>query len=308
MVSSTPARAEAVVLDRIVAVVNDDIVLESELARFMQTDPAVLTELQKLGGGATEESVARKLLELRPIALDALIALRLKLSEAPRFQLSATDNEIDTYIGNLARNNGMASVTDLRKAVEDSGQYGGWEDYRQTLKEQILSYKVESILAAYTVNDAQVRERYDKLSVSEDAKVEVLRFVFRPDSDEATDRDRSYADAKVVARRLNAAEDPVKIAAELGQSEEQRTIGKKDVPPAIEEALFAAHKGEVVGPLVAGQGFVVYKVIQTIDSGLVGFEQAKEQLRQQLEEEARVKAIDDLHEQLRARAHIDIRL
>jgi parvulin-like peptidyl-prolyl isomerase len=64
----------------------------------------------------------------------------------------------------------------------------------------------------------------------------------------------------------------------------------------------------VVGPLESGQGFVVFVVEKVITSDVLGFEQAKEALRQQISDEVRIKAEADLREQLRGRAHVDIRL
>jgi peptidyl-prolyl cis-trans isomerase SurA len=72
--------------------------------------------------------------------------------------------------------------------------------------------------------------------------------------------------------------------------------------------LFGAAAGDVVGPLESGQGYVVFVVEKVITSDVLGFEQAKEALRQQITDEVRAKAEADLREKLRGRAHVDIRL
>ena len=174
----TSSAAEAVTLDRVVAVVNDDVILDSELRRAIELDPTVAVELQQLGTSATPQQRALKQKELRARVLDALIEHRLIMAEAPRFQLTATDSDVEAYLQNLAQRNGMASVDELRKAVDDSGQFGSWAEYRQKLREDIVVYKVQNVLAAPVVTDAQVRERYRKMSRGEEAKVEVIMNCF----------------------------------------------------------------------------------------------------------------------------------
>ena len=90
LIMQTEAAAEGMVLDRVVAVVNDDIILESDLALWMVYDEDVAAEMQKLQN-PTEDQVLRKYDELRPMALDELIGRRLMLTHAAQFQLGATE-------------------------------------------------------------------------------------------------------------------------------------------------------------------------------------------------------------------------
>ena len=97
---------------------------------------------------------------------------------------------------------------------------------------------------------------------------------------------------------------------ELGREEDEwkRTVGRGDIAPALEDAVFAAQKGAVVGPLGSGQGYVVYRIVEQLESAALGYEEAKDRIREQLENEAYLKAEADLREQLRAKAHVDVRL
>ncbi len=306
--AAAAAEGGAVTLDRIVAVVNDELILQSELDRAVDTDPFVLAELQKLGSSATPQQLEIKRRELRAEVLDQLITTQLMLAEAPRFQLTASDQDVQSYLENLAARNNMASVDELRKAVESSGQFGTWAEYKQKLREEILIYKVQNVLAAPVVTDAQVRERYRMMSKGEEAKVLALRYVFKPAQATAAAKDAALSEAKQVARRLGAGEDPAAVAESTGRPAEEQMLTRREVAPAIGDALFAGKPGEIVGPLPSGQGFVVFMIEEVKASDLVGFEEAKDGLRAQLEAEAIEKGGQELREQLRARAHIDIRL
>lgn len=304
--ASSARAAEPVVLDRIVAVVNDDIILNSDLDKWMLYDEAIMFELSKMQN-ASEEQLARKFVELRPQALDNLIGRKLMLEQAGTFQITATAQEEEVYLQTLARNAKMSGIPELKRAVEESGRYGTWAQYKHKLHEDIILYKLENALLQVVVSDQQILDRYRELSKGEEAKMEVHRLVFRASEDPA-ERDRVFKQAKQIVRRLGAGEALEEVAAELGQSPEPETVSRSSVSRPIGERLFKAKAGDVVGPLRSGQGYVVFVVDDVIASDLLGFEEAKERLRQQIENEARAEAKADLIERLRGRAHVDIRL
>jgi peptidyl-prolyl cis-trans isomerase SurA len=303
----TETRADPLVLDRVVAVVDDEIVLESDLDLWLIFDDNVRLELSKIEN-PTEAQIIAKLTEMRPKALDELIGRMLLLKQAATFQIKATDAELDNYLASLARQAQLPGIPELKRAVEESGQYGSWAQYTGKLREDIALYKLEGMLLNVAVSDAQVLERYRQLSKGEEGEVEVFRFSFRPESDEAAASDAAYKQAKAAVRRLSEGEDPAKLAEELGQSNEVETLTRDDVSRPIGERLFTAEAGQVIGPLESGQGFVVFKVEKVVSSELLGFEEAKAELEAQLFEEGYEKARIELREQLRSRAHVEIRL
>lgn len=310
-VCSIPRGASAgprVRLDRVVAVVNDDVILYSELERTTNGHPLLHEALSQLPSNASPQMREQKRRDVEARVLDELIDFTLMKAEAAKFSITVDEEDLRRGLENVARSNGL-TVAELRTQVEASDEYGSWEEYRDELRDQILLYKVPHYLATWSVSEAQVREHYRKMTRDESAKVKVEQFVFTPKSQGSTDRDQAFARAQAVARRLRDGEAPDRIAAELGDTFERvRTIGRGDVAPAMEDAIFAAKKNQVVGPLASGQGYVVYKVVEKIESAALSYEQAKDRIRQQLEEEAYFKAEQELRRQLRAKAHVDIRL
>ncbi len=311
LTASLAEAGEPVVLDRIVAVVNDEIILQSDLDLWMVYDEVVQQEIMALASAkAPEAKIMAKFEELRPQALDELIARRLMLAQAPTFgaQFSASDAELDAYLQSLARGAGMSGIPELEQAVEQSRQYGTWKQYTNKLREDIILFKFEGALVNVAVSDAQVLERYRQLSKGEEGELAVRRIEFQPTSEDASASDAAFKQAKLAVRRIRAGESLETIASELGQSGEVETIKRSDVARPIGERLFAAQAGQVIGPLQSGQGFVVFEIEEVIKSDLLGFEEAKEALREQLQNEAVAKGKRELREQLRSRAHVDIRL
>lgn len=308
VLAARSAAAEPVVLDRIVAVVNDDIILQSDLDEWMLYDERVGAELLTLQQqNASQEAIARRYDELLPQALDELVARKLMLEQAPTYQINATEAEVETYLQSLARNAGLGGVPELQRAVEDSQRYGTWAQYRAKLHDDIIIYKFLNAFLNVAVSDQQVLDRYRQLSKGEEARMRVRRLSFASSEDPA-ERDAQLKLAKSIIRRLGQGEDVEDIAEELELDAEPEEVTRSSVSRLIGERLFAAEAGDVVGPFESGQGYVVFVVEKVITSDLLGFEQAKEALREQITQEVRDKAEADLREQLRGRAHVDIRL
>ncbi len=304
----SPAHAEPTLLDGIAAVVNDDIVLISQLEREVNVSPYLAQALQSLGPSATPQQAEQLRREVRAEVLDELIEVQLIKREAARFQITISETDVDHYIKQMTQQNGFSSVDQLRTAVLESGQFGSWADYRQMVRDQILVYQTTGALTNYKVSEAQVREHYRKMARDVDAKVEVAQLVFNPPAGQGEAREGVYTQAQAIARRLRAGEEVEVIAAELGQDEVVQELGRGKVAPQLEDAIFAAKQGQVVGPLASGQGFVVYKILSRDDAEVLSFEQARDRIRAMLEQEALERASKEFREQLRAKAHIDIRI
>lgn len=304
---AAPAGATTV-LDRIVAVVNDEVILLSELEGKLQQSPVLEEALNQYGRNPTQQQIEQATREARSRVLDELIDQLLIKKEAARFQLSVTEAEVDRYLEQIAQANNLKGIAELREAIEQSGQLGTWADYRQDTKDDLLVFQTTRALANVAVTDAQVREQYRKMVRGEDIKVDIERFLFTTDVTSAAARDVSYAKAQAAARRMRAGEEPAAVAAEFAMPNTRATLARGEVAPSIEDAIFAARVNEVVGPLETGQGYLVVKVLRHDAGSVLTFDQAKDRIRQQLENEAFTKAVADLRTSLRAKAHIDPRL
>ncbi len=302
------AAAIRVSLDRVAAVVNDEVVLLSELSRATDRHPMLREALSQLPANAPQSAIDEQRAEVEALVLDELIHLVLVRAEATRFDIKVTDAEVQAALANIASTNNL-SVEELRKQVEASEEFESWTEYTSELKDQILALRVSQTLATWSVSEAQIREYYRKMTKDESAKVALEQFTFSPKSSETADRDRAFAAAQAAGRRLREGETGEVLAAELGRSEDyQRTVGRGDIAPALEDAVFAAKLGDIVGPLASGQGYVVYRVTEQLASAALGYEQAKDRIRDQLENEAYFKAEQELRNQLRAKAHVDVRI
>lgn len=307
MAIAWPSWAESVVVDRVVAVVDNTIVLKSELDRATERHPMLEEALARLPENASPALVEERRRDVEAKVLDELIDMALIRAEADKYDLRVSEADIDRAARELASNYGL-TFEELKSQVEQSADYGSWAEYREDLRDQILQVKVPHYLTSWSVSDAQVREHYRKLTKDETAKVKVAQFSFVPASQDSTAQDRAFAQAQVLGRKLRDGADENELLEQNSAVAQVRAIDRRDLAPALADSVFAAKAGEVLGPLASGQGYVVFKVLEHQASGALSFEDAKERIRDQLESEAFLKAQTDFREQLRAKAHIDIRI
>lgn len=307
--ASEPAagRGARIELDRVAAVVGDEVILSSELLRSAARHPLMQEGMASLPAGASPKMIQQKSREVTAKVLDELIDLALMRAEAVKFDIQISEDEVDNAVADIAKQYQL-TMDELRKQVVASPEYGSWADYRGEVRDQILQYRLPQYLATWSVSEAQVREHYRKMTKDESAKVGVRQLVFNPPTQKSGDRDRVFAKAQAAARALRDGTEMDEVAAGLGQESPNRSVGRGDVAPAIEDALFEAKDTQIVGPLASGQGYVVFQVLQHVESAALDYEKAKDRIRQQLEAEAFIKAQNELRTQLRAKAHIDIRL
>ena len=103
-------RAEGVLLDRVVAVVNDEVVLQSELEVALRMSPQLQERIGQLGQSATPQQAEQVMREERANTLNDLIKNLLVKKEAARFQIEVSEGEVDRYLQSLAQQNNFQSI------------------------------------------------------------------------------------------------------------------------------------------------------------------------------------------------------
>jgi len=133
-------------LDRIVAIAEDDVILQSELDRAVaQIQAQYRSNPQQLPPADV----------LRSQVLDRLIMARLQIQRAQSTGIRVTDNDVDQAIQRIAQSNNI-DITQLRGALARDGV--DYDDFRKQTKEQILVQRLQQRImqGAGQVSDAEV--------------------------------------------------------------------------------------------------------------------------------------------------------
>jgi len=295
--------AGAAVVERIVAVVNDDIILLSEVegrAKFAAAENPT----------ANPDKVNRDVLE-------GLIDERLIAQEAVTLKIEVDRLEVDRAVDEVKRQHKITQA-ELEEALRAQGMT--ISSYREDLRNHILRLKVLNlqVRSRVSVSDEDVRKAYEQnlRTTGTDVKVRVRQILVAiPPDSPRTLRDARRAQAIQLGERVRAGEDLGELAKQLSDDPSTRAEGgdlgyvaRSALPPEVGEVVFAMKVGEVRGPIYSDLGAHIAQVLDRKASEARPFDEVKEELRRQIhgqevEKQTRLWLVD-----VRRRAHVDDRL
>jgi len=142
-----PARAQEVrQLDEIVALVEDDIIMRSELDIAIE---GIVQRIQASGGTLPPQNLLEKQV------LERLINRKLQVQRALRTGIRVSDADIDQAMMNLARQNGI-TVSQMRQVLESDGE--NFAEFRRSIGEEIMSERLRQRIVSSMdpVSDTEV--------------------------------------------------------------------------------------------------------------------------------------------------------
>jgi peptidyl-prolyl cis-trans isomerase SurA len=301
--ASRPASAE--VVERVVAVVNDEAIFLSELRRragpFL--DRAMSAPSQTARMAAIEALYAQ--------LLERMVQEELFIQAADRMQVSVTRAEVDRAIGNVQRQAGLADA-DFWAAVE--GQGFTPEQYRADVRRQLLRLKVLNNWARNRVNitEEQVRQRYD-MSVARQRRSSTYNtdqiFVEIPAGAGATEVAEARARAQAIRDAIETDEDfDAAMAAHDGGN--LGWLSQGDLPQSVENVVLALDVGEVSQPVRGPAGFQIFRLRERDQAGAGApvYADVRMQIYQEMMEEAMTHQEEIFLAELRRQAVVDVRL
>lgn len=304
------AAAEARVVEKIVAVVGEEVILQSEVE---ERAAPLMTDVASISDAAQREARAGA---VRREILERLIDEQLLLQQAAELKLSVSSEEIDRSIEQIKKDYGLTDQA-LRDELRRTGMT--MAGYRQNTRREILKYRVLSaaVWSRVTVTDKELQDYYDR-NLKSGANVEVCaRTVFLSipeNADNATVLEKEKA-AKKILERAQAGDDFVTLAKEHSEDPATRSdggdlgcFGKGMMPKPTEELVFSMKPGEVRGPIRVDRGFHVIKLVDRKVGDVKPLEEIKDELRQQIIQKERERATKSFLSELRKRTLVDVRL
>jgi len=261
------ARAQAATaepLDRIVAVVDEDVVLQSELAGKVNQ---VMTQY----ASTPQQLPPRDVLERQ--VLDRLILQKLQLSRADSNGVKVSDAEVDQALTGLAAQNKM-DLSQLRMAVQQQGM--DYEQFRRSVRDELLVQRlrqrvvqsrvqvsdaeVETLLKNGTLHRGQLHLGYILVSVPDGATPEQIETA-RKKADDTKQQIDGGMDFAAAAIRYSDAPNALE-GGDLGWR------NADEFPQAFTEASDKLQEGQVSAPIRGPNGFHIIKLLgKRADSG-----------------------------------------
>lgn len=256
------ANAQRVLLDKIIAIVDDDVVLKSELdERILEITAAA----QRSGQPLPEDRE-----QFESDILEALIVENIQMQLANRVSIRYDDDTINRVLGNMARNNNL-TFDQYVDALEENGVYlqtreqvrkqmtmqelqRGMVNRRIKITEQEIDNFLNSemgrelMAADYFVDDLLI-----PFSAADTPEIKAEKQRLAADLISRIDDDFPLAAARAAARQNTAIEIG---GAELGWRK------AKQLPSLFADIVVEMEIGEVEGPIEAGNGL---HIIQLVD-------------------------------------------
>ncbi|UCD86905.1 MAG: peptidylprolyl isomerase [Desulfobacterales bacterium] len=145
----------AEVVDRIVAIVNDDCIALSEL------NEALKPYVEQIRGAHYPPEVEREMFfKLRQDMLNKMIDQKLTNQESERLNVVVDDREVDQQIERI-KSEHFLTDEELRKSLETEGY--ALEEYRKRIKEQMLQMKLINIevRSKIAITEKDIRDYYE---------------------------------------------------------------------------------------------------------------------------------------------------
>ena len=227
--------------------------------------------------------------QLRDQVLQLLTSFEWIEGEAEEMGIEVSDAEIKKSFDQQKKQS-FPKDEDYQKFLKDYGQTE--QDVMQRVKLDLLSNKIRDkvIEGKDKVSDAQIKEFYDenKERFAQPERRD-LRIVL-------TKGEAKAADAKAA---LDGGDSWKSVADEYSIDEASKSQGGKlpaqaegTLEKALDEAVFAADRGEIDGPVKTQFGYYVFEVEKVQKASQQTLEQAKETIRQTLQSQNQQKALD----------------
>jgi peptidyl-prolyl cis-trans isomerase SurA len=244
-------------LDRVVAVVNEEVILQSEL------DRAVGNVLSQYASRA-DQLPPRDVLERQ--VLDRIILIKVQAQRASETGLRISEPEIDSAIATVAEQNSM-SPDQLRASLERDGF--AYSEFRETMREELLlqrmrqrftqtrvsvsDIEIENALAV-SGGGGEVRLGHILVAVPDNADAQAIR----------TGQEKAEGIVKLIAEGMEFSAAAIRYsnAPNALEGGELGWRGSNEIPAAFADVVNSLADGQVSAAIRGPAGFHILKLYE----------------------------------------------
>ena len=271
--ASLPALAQYQELDAIVAVVEDDVVLASELIERLDM---VREQFSDNNQPLPPNDI------LMSQIMERLILESLQVQEALRRGVVVDDETLTRAVGSFAANNNM-SIEQFAQALAQDGR--NYAEFREQIRREMLMQRLQQAVVnrRITISETDIEDLLDspyyQELLSDEFRVGHILLALEPNASEETIKEAEEAAIEIV-KELRAGADFTQMA--VSRSAGSRALEGGDLgwrkaaelPTLFAEYVVQMEVGDVSPPIASGSGLHIVKLLEQRGAGTQKQEQA----------------------------------
>lgn len=257
--TASSAFAAPQVVDKVAAVVNNGVVLESDVDGMMRS---VKSQAQQAGQQLPDDKT------LRHQIVERLVMDNILLQMAKQAGIQIQDDQLDQAIANIAAQNKM-SLDQLRSRLAYDGM--NYATYREQIRKEMTIAEVRNneVRRRVTILPQEVDSLATQVSSQNNASTELnLSHILLPLPENPTQQqvDEQENLAKQLVGEAKGGADFGKLAITYSADPQALKGGNmgwgriQELPSLFAQSLVVAKKGDIIGPIRSGVGFHILKV------------------------------------------------
>src|SRR5215472_16823309 len=205
---------------------------------------------------------------------------------------------------------------DGRRKV-DNNQGLNWEDFKNNIRNRILTQKVVSqeVGSHISIGESDARKYYDahKTEFVRPEQVALREIIVNTEGKKDNELPDLKKKAETALKRVKDGEDFGEIAKRLsdGATKEQGgyigTFKRGELAKSLEDTVFKMKRNELTDVIETRQGYLVFKVLEHYDEGQQSFEKVQDEIKEHLYNEKLEPAVREYLKTLREESYVVIK-
>jgi peptidyl-prolyl cis-trans isomerase SurA len=309
--SAARAQAKSVVVEEIIARVNNDVITMSD---YQKADEQLREEVAHDCQGCPQDKLMAEFKEQQKDLLRGLIDQSLMVQRAKDMGISV-ESDVIKRLDDVRKQNQLASMEDLEKAVEGSGL--AWEDNKTTIRNGLLTQEVvrREVGSHINIPGDEVKKYYDA-HPQEFTRPEqvVLSEIFLSTEGKSPEEIESVQKkAEDFRNRVMKGDDFNEIAKRYSEGSTAKdggdlgTFKQSELAPQLEEVVFKMDKGQITDVIQTKTGFEVLKVENHYKAGLQPMDKVENEIMNRLYMQKMQPQMRDYLGQLREESYVMVK-
>jgi len=299
----------AKLVDRVVAIVNNDVILLSELNQTLTT---ISANLDKQGYPESQKDQILK--KQRSRILEQIIYDKLTDQQVQRHNIKIDDSEVDATIQRIQKINKMSDDA-LRRSLELDGL--SYDDYRKQIKDRMLRARLvnREVKSKIVITDEDIKAYYEAHldEYGGHTKFELSHILIKvsPTAD-STEKERARQKIDNIYKQLQDGAVFEKLAAAYSEASSAAGNGQLGVfdrnilSKPIKQALNGLKPKQFSKVVESDQGYQIFYIESIIQSGGKGIDEVRADIQEKLYADVVDQKFNEWIKDLRQRSHIQI--